>query len=240
MNSIEELQHRQAQINALSLSHGSHKDFEHGACVMEAISYIAGEPWGDHPECSCPVITGFCVSWNDNLPNNEARDRLLKPLIPLIVGTCSTREVEKRRSYLALDWLIRVSTSKWLDMVPALHQHANALRKLDAIADMASAAAAGKRVVVAEVAAWAAASAATGVRAGAWDASGGAACAAARAATVAKAADMARADASRAAAWSASRAAGCDAIKLTTEWLQASAQQLLRDMIAVTSVAEAA
>ena len=215
------LQDRMAQIEALSLSSGSHADFERGACVMEAVAYVAGEPWSDAPSCACPVITNFCVSWNDALPNDADRDRLLKPLIPLIVGTRSTREVEERRSYLALDWLIRVYTPKWMDTVPALHEHAAALRDLDAIADIAGAVAAGHLVR----AAWAAAGAAAGdaARDAAGDAAGDAAWAAAW-------------TAAWDAAWGAARDAARDPLKPTTEWLQINAQQLLRNMIAVQAV----
>ena len=104
MNIIQE---RMAQIKSLGLSRGSHEDFERGMCVMEAVSYVTGEPWSDAPQCACPAITAFMVSWNDSLPDAD-RTRLLKPLIPQIVGTRSTSEVEERRSYMALDWLIRV------------------------------------------------------------------------------------------------------------------------------------
>lgn len=159
------LQDRLQEALALPISSGSHESLEHGACVMELVSFVAGEPWSDAPQCACPVITAFCVSWNDSLSDDD-RTRLLKPLIPLIVGTRSTKEVEERRSYMALDWLIRVFTPKWLDMVPALHEHAKALRELDAIADMAGAAAAGVRVNAAGDAAWAAAGAAAGDAAG--------------------------------------------------------------------------
>jgi hypothetical protein len=240
---------RLAQIEALSLSAGSHEEFERGMCVMEAVSYVAGEPWSDAPQCACPVITAFMVSWNDALPDDAERDRLLKPLIPLIVGTRSTPAIEERRSYMALDWLIRTFTPAWLDLVPALHEHAAALRGLDEIADMAGAAAAGRKVN----AAWAAARAAAGdaARAAAWAAAGAAARAAAgdaagaaaRAAAWAAAGDAARAaagDAAGAAAWAAARAAARaaagdaagDALKPTTEQLQASAVALVRRMIA--------
>jgi hypothetical protein len=159
-----------------SLARGSH---DPGAemCVMEAVAFVAGETWSDAPQCACPVITAFLVSWNDSLPSDAERDLLLKDLIPEIVGTRLTPEVEERRSYLALDWLIRVFTPKWLDLVPALHEHAKALRELEAIADMAGAAAAGVRVNAAGDAAW--------------DAAGDAAWAAARAAAGAAAWDAA-------------------------------------------------
>jgi len=201
MTHAQILADRMATIEALALSSGSHAEFDQGMCVMEAVSYVAGEPWSDAPQCACPVITAFCVSWNDSLPDAD-RTRLLKPLIPLIVGTRSAKEIEERRSYMALDWLIRVFTPKWLDMVPALHEHAKALRELDAIADMAGAAAAGVKVRAAGAAAGDAAGAAAWATAG--DAAGAA----------------------------AGDAAGAY-LKPTTEWLQASALNLVHQMIEV-------
>jgi len=209
---------RMAAIEELALSSGSHKAFEHGLCVMEAVSYIAGEPWSDQPQCACPVITAFLISWNDSLPDDD-RTRLLKPLIPLIVGTRSTKKVEERRSYMALDWLIRVHTPKWLDLVPSLSEHAKAMRDLDEIVDMAGATAAGEisraagdaARAAARATAWAAWDAAWA----AWDAAGDAARAAARATAMA--------------AWDA----GASALRPTTEWLQASAVDLVKRMCEV-------
>lgn len=57
----------------LVLKHGSHRSLEEGACVMEAVSYLAGEPWSDRPECVCPVIGQFLRSWNDSLSNDGDR-----------------------------------------------------------------------------------------------------------------------------------------------------------------------
>ncbi len=68
MTHAQVLAERMAQVEALALSSGSHTDFERGMCVMEAVSYVAGEPWSDAPQCACPVITAFMVSWNDSLP----------------------------------------------------------------------------------------------------------------------------------------------------------------------------
>jgi hypothetical protein len=100
------------------------------------------------------------TTWNDLLPNDAERDRLLKPLIPDLIDTRATPAIEKRRSYLALDWLIRVHTPKWLDLVPALAPHAAALRDLSEIVDVTGATAAGKLTAAARDAAWAAAGAA--------------------------------------------------------------------------------
>jgi len=214
---------RLAQIEALALSSGSHADFSRGMCVMEAVSYVAGEDWSDSPSCASPVIAAFLRSWNDSL-DDEARNRLLKPLVPSLVGTKASDAIEERRSYMALDWLIRVFTPKWLDLVPALHEHAKALRDLEGIADMAGAAATGVNVRAARDAAGDAAWAAAGDAAGdaAWDAAGAAARDAAWAAAGAAAGD---------AAWDAAWAAAKAALKPTTEWLQASALDLVRRMI---------
>jgi hypothetical protein len=220
-------------VQALPLNSGGHDNIDEGMCVMEAVSYVAGEPWSDSPACASPLIAAFLRSWNDSL-DDEARNR---PLIPKLVGTRGTEAVEERRSYLALDWLIRVFTPKWLDMVPALHEHAKALRELEAIADTAGAAAAGERVRAAEAAArvaawgaaWGAASDATG------DAAGGASWDAVRAVdwdAAKNASGAAAINAAWAAAGAAARDAGGAALKPTTEWLQASALDLVDRMLA--------
>src|SRR6185437_10624017 len=76
---------RFAALEKLSLESGSHEEFEKGMCVMEAVAYVAGEPWSDHPQCAFPVITSFMIAWNDGLPNDAERDRLLKPLVPQLI-----------------------------------------------------------------------------------------------------------------------------------------------------------
>jgi hypothetical protein len=226
-------------LEQFSLKHGSHKSIYEGACAMELVSYIAGEPWSDHPQCVCPTLTSFTISWNDGLPSDTERDRLLKPLIPQLVNTRVSDAVAQRRSYLALDWLIRVNTPKWLDLVPALHERAKELRALREIADTAGAAAAGKCARLAQTdaaAAGAAARAAAG--AAAWAAAGDAAGAAAWAAAWDAAGDAAGAaagDAARDAARAAARAAARDALKPTTEYLQLSALNLFARMLEVRS-----
>ena len=53
---------RVAQINesrlaeVATLSSGGHGGIDEGMCVMEAVAYVAGEPWSDAPACACPVI----------------------------------------------------------------------------------------------------------------------------------------------------------------------------------------
>jgi len=117
------------------LASGAHKSIKQGACVMEAVSYVAGEPWSDCPECVCPVLGAFLRSWNDSLSDDE-RDTLLRPLILDLVGTRSTPEVEQRRATMAVDWLIREHTPAWLRLA-GLTTQADALASLPEITDFA-------------------------------------------------------------------------------------------------------
>ena len=101
-------------------------------CVMEAAAFVAGEVWSDSPECVCPVIAAFLRDWNDGLPDDASRNRLLLPLIPRIINSRSPAAVAKRRSLLCLDWLIRVHTPAWLSLAK-LTDDAESLRALPEI-----------------------------------------------------------------------------------------------------------
>ena len=79
-------------LDELHLEHGAHAKPDDGMCVMEAVAYIAGEPWSDTPECASPVIGAFLRSWNDSLDDDTRQS--LKPYITRLVGSKSTDEVE--------------------------------------------------------------------------------------------------------------------------------------------------
>ena len=188
------------------LDHGAHKRFEDGACAMEAVAYIAGEPWSDHPKCACQVISAFMRTWNDGLPNEE-RTALLLPLIPKLVGTRGSEALANRRATMAADWLVRVHTPAWLRLA-GLTAQADALAGLPEITDFTNTPALRGPLEAARSdadAAWAAA------RAAARDAAWAAAWAAAR-------------DAARAAAWAK--------LEPTRRELQRSAVVLVERMIA--------
>ena len=141
-------------------------------CVMEAVAYIAREPWSDSPTCVSPVIARFARTWNDDLPD-DLRDEYLKPLIPTFVGTVGGDALENRRATMAADWLVRIYTPAWLRLA-GLTAHADALANLPEITDfrktpalMPALRAAQKDAAAAGAAAWDAAGAA-------WDAAGAA------------------------------------------------------------------
>jgi hypothetical protein len=183
---------------------------------MEAAAYIAGERHTDKPQCVSPVITAFMIGWNDGLPSDAERDRLLKPLLPLVLHTRTRAADEETRAWMATDWLVRVHTPVWLDLA-GLGDHARALRALRPYTSV--------EIAVAAQGTLAAARAAAGDAAGdaAWDAAWDAARAAARAAA-------------RDAAGAAARDAARDALAPTTTLLQASAMDLVQRMCAVGEV----
>jgi len=247
-------------LDTIILAKGAHDPTEGAMCAMEAVAYIAGEPWSDHPQCVSPVIAAFMRLWNDALPDDD-RTRLLRPLLPLVVGTRTTATDEGTRAWMVADWLVRVHTPAWLRLA-GLADHAQTLESCASFVDAATvcaeqpkiaaagaaaraaarAAAGAAAWAAARAAAWAAARAAAGdaardaAGAAAWDAAGAAAWAAARAAAGAAARDAAGAAAwaaARAAAWAAKGAAASAALAPTVAALQASAQDLVRAMCAV-------
>jgi hypothetical protein len=199
-----------------TLHKGSHTppragDTTPDACLLEAVAWIAGEPWSDHPACTSPVLGTFGRSLNDCLP--DALRQELLPLAPLMVGTAGDG-LDEVRSYMALDWLVRTYTPAWLDLA-GLTGEAQALRDLRRIVDLVSAEAAGPVVRDGRAKAAAARDAArdaagAAARDAARDAAWDAARAAARAAAWDAARDAAR-DAAGAAAWDTARDAAWDA-----------------------------
>lgn len=111
----------------LMLQKGAHKSPEDGFCVMELTAYLAREPHSDHPACTSQVIAAFLRTWNDML-DDETR-QLLRPYARRVIGTRASRAIEKRRAWMAADWLVRVNAPAWLDLAK-LNTHAATLRAL--------------------------------------------------------------------------------------------------------------
>ena len=109
-------QARWEKILALDLKKGGHGP-DSTFCVMEAAAYVAGESWSDHPECVDRVISDVMISKNDSLPSDAERNRLLRPLIPRIVGTRGSAELSERRAWLVIDWALRQALPLLLRML---------------------------------------------------------------------------------------------------------------------------
>lgn len=99
-------------LDDLVLDVGYHHDWESGASVMEAVSYLAGEPFSSHPDCASPVIGTFLRSWGDDLNNKDRQT--LKQYVPRLIGSKGTPEQEDTREWMVLDWLVRTYTPTWL------------------------------------------------------------------------------------------------------------------------------
>ena len=98
---------------AITLDKGAHDGPDDGMCLLEAVSFVRGETFTDHPKCVSPVLAEFGRNLNDVLPD-DTRQQLV-PFIPLLPGTAGDG-LDETRGYLALDWLIRVYTPTWLEL----------------------------------------------------------------------------------------------------------------------------
>lgn len=96
-----------------NLSQGGHENAKDGTCALEAVSILAGEPFSDHPVCVCPVIANFVRTLNDDLPDDETRNRLLLPILPRLIGTRDSSK-EIARAYLAANYAVRVFAARAL------------------------------------------------------------------------------------------------------------------------------
>ena len=140
MSVIEERLH---YLDDLRLGHGSHKPPNNGlveACVMEAVAYVAGEPWSDHPACASPVITLFLIGLNDRLGDGDRQK--LKPYITRLVGTNTGNPAdETTRRYMLLDWVAHEALPGLLRRAE-LPEIAEEMEALVSVTDEASAGAA--------------------------------------------------------------------------------------------------
>jgi len=146
------------------LAKGSHEPNNNNEmCLLEAVAWLAGEPWSDRPECCCPVLAAFGRSWNDALPASQ-RTALLAPFAERLVGTRSTPEVQDARAFMAADWAVRVFTPVWL-RAAGLVGSAETLEALPVLDSVRACRSAGPAIKAAR-------SKASAARVAAWDAAG--------------------------------------------------------------------
>ena len=131
------------KLESMTVYGGGHQAPPEGGevmgCAVELAAHLAGEAqWSDHPQCVCPVIAAFVRPWNDRIKDDERRTRIMREVIPVIVGTRSTRAVEKKRGWLAVDWSLRVRTPTLMRRTPALVGLADRFAALPEIVDYAT------------------------------------------------------------------------------------------------------
>ena len=118
-----------SKLESLTVCRGQGNVADGTLCVMQAVDWLTTGKTSDAPECVSPVISAFMRRWNDALRTDADRKRLLIPLVPAMIGTRTTQADDHRRSYLAIDWSVRVSTPMWLRLAK-LDTHALALEVL--------------------------------------------------------------------------------------------------------------
>lgn len=69
------------------LSQGKHRNPRKGACFMEMASFLAGERWSDHPNCTHPLLASLARLVNDN--TSDAGRQELVVMIPSVIGLTS-------------------------------------------------------------------------------------------------------------------------------------------------------
>jgi len=84
---------RQRRFDSVNLQYGNHRTPGDGMCAMEMVAFLAGEHHSDHPDCACPVLTGYTIRLNDAMP--ETWRQQLKPYLPLLIGTRDGHEVAR-------------------------------------------------------------------------------------------------------------------------------------------------
>lgn len=86
----------------IKLSRGRHSSPEHGACVMELASMLAGEGFNDHPRSVSRPIASFLRGYNDLLDDRRRAD--LYRYAALAVDSASSHSVEDARVARLLAW----------------------------------------------------------------------------------------------------------------------------------------
>lgn len=117
-------------LDSLTISRGKHASIQSGACLMELVAYVNGEPWTDLPRCVSPLLAAFCRSLNDTM--EDAERQKLKELIPILSGTNTGRDDDQKRGMMCADWIIRTYTPAWLALA-GLTEHAEQLRSISEI-----------------------------------------------------------------------------------------------------------
>jgi hypothetical protein len=99
----------------IKLSRGRHSSPEHGACVMELASMLAGEGFSDHPRSVSRPIASLLRGYNDLVDDRRRED--LYRYAAQAVGTAGPPAVEDARAARLLEWADRMwqrRTSRWV------------------------------------------------------------------------------------------------------------------------------
>jgi len=140
-------------ITEVRLDRGAHESPEQGMCFMEMVAWFAGEKHSDKPDCASNVLGTYGIGLNDRMPD-DVRDRLLKPVVPMIAGTFDPANEQPRAKFLAM-W----SVNKVLPIILRLRGYEELAVRCEAAKDLVEARSAADAAYAAAYAANAAANA---------------------------------------------------------------------------------
>lgn len=162
---------RKPLLERIPLLPGKHPSRDHGMCAMELVAWLAGEQHTDQPQCTCPVLASMVRTFNDIVPDTDTRNRYVRPLVPRLIHTRTTKENRRRRAFFALDTTVRFFAPMTLAAAGKLDA-AEAINGLDEIVDEIGAAEAAEALAphgrIVHAARWTAARAAQGHRIELW------------------------------------------------------------------------
>jgi hypothetical protein len=109
------------------------------ACLMSATAYLAGEPWGDHPVCACPVLTGLGIRINDGpwWSDNAERGEFVLKYAPLLIGTRGSVDVGRERADVFVKAALAVFAPHALDSAASALRLRGYTDHADKLADFA-------------------------------------------------------------------------------------------------------
>ena len=124
----------QPDLQAISLAGGKHGRRENGVCAAEALAWMAGESHSDTPQSVCPAVLDLIRTWNDQLSQSD-RDRLLRPLLPILLNTNHGPGATRQNRERARNHLLQVTTPLWLTAGAGGKHHADLLRDIPSPTD---------------------------------------------------------------------------------------------------------
>lgn len=95
----------------VKLGRGKHASPQHGACVMELASMLAGERFSDRPVSVCPVIGSLLRAYNDS--SDETRRQDLYVFAARVVGSRGSAEVQRLRADRLSAWIAARQPTRW-------------------------------------------------------------------------------------------------------------------------------
>ena len=132
-------------IDSLTLVSGPGKRRDHTACLMSAARILAGEAAeadirSDNCARVCPVVRRFAIGVNDwrGWAGNEERTAFLRPLTPLLLDTIGSRDVQRKRAFIAADFACRFVAGIALE-APGRRDLADRARAIPEIIDIVGA-----------------------------------------------------------------------------------------------------